>query len=157
MTGRQGSLSVCRDEEGYGGPRTEQAHSATWSPSGHPRLQSAQEHLILLRPAGTFPEMNREDPGSAALFAVGTEQKTAASEQICGQRMSLPDQKGFPGGSVVKTPPANAGDTRDLGRVPGLEDSPGGGHGHPLQYSCLESRQRSLVGYSPWGHKESDH
>ena len=40
----------------------------------------------------------------------------------------------------------------------GWEDSPGGGHGNQLRYPCLENpdRQRSLVGYSPWGHKESD-
>ena len=40
----------------------------------------------------------------------------------------------------------------------GWEDSPGGGHGNPLQYSCLENPhgQRSLAGYSPWGRKESD-
>ena len=45
-----------------------------------------------------------------------------------------------------------------LGLILGLGRSPGGGHGHPLQYSCLENPhgQRSLVGYSPWGHKESD-
>ena len=38
------------------------------------------------------------------------------------------------------------------------EDSPGGGHGKPLQYSCLENPhgQRSLVGCSPWGHKDLD-
>ena len=42
--------------------------------------------------------------------------------------------RGFPGGSVVKNPPANAGD-RNL--IPGLGRSPGGGHGNPLQYSCL--------------------
>ena len=35
--------------------------------------------------------------------------------------------------------PASAGDVRDLGSVPGLERSPGGGHGNPLQYSCLEN------------------
>ena len=42
--------------------------------------------------------------------------------------------------------------------IPGLGISPGGGHGNPLQYSCLENRheQRRLVGYSPWGCKESD-
>ena len=39
---------------------------------------------------------------------------------------------------VVKDPPANAGDKRDAGPVPGLERTPGGGHGNPLQYSCLE-------------------
>ena len=46
----------------------------------------------------------------------------------------------------------------DLGLIPGLGRFPGGGHGNPLQYSCLENPhgQRSLVGYSPWGHKESD-
>ena len=46
----------------------------------------------------------------------------------------------------------------DLGSIPGLGRSPGGGHGSLLQYSCLENPhgQRSLVGYSPWGCKESD-
>ena len=59
---------------------------------------------------------------------------------------------------VVKNPPANAGDIRDLGSIPGLGKYPGGGLGNPLQYSCLEKShgQRSLVGYSPQGHKESD-
>ena len=48
---------------------------------------------------------------------------------------------------VVKNPPANAGDPRDMGLIPGLGRSPGEGHGNPLQCSCLEnSRQRSLVG-----------
>ena len=40
---------------------------------------------------------------------------------------------------MVKNPPANAGDTRDSGSIPGLGRSPGGGHGNPLQYSCLEN------------------
>ena len=39
---------------------------------------------------------------------------------------------------VVKNPPANEGDVSDVGSIPGLERSPGGGHGNPLQYSCLE-------------------
>ena len=39
---------------------------------------------------------------------------------------------------VVKNLPVNAGDIRDVGSVPGLGRSPGGGHGNPLQYSCLE-------------------
>ena len=42
----------------------------------------------------------------------------------------------FPGGSVVKNPPTNAGDS-DL--IPGSGRSPGGGNGNPLQYSCLEN------------------
>ena len=57
---------------------------------------------------------------------------------------------GRPGGSDYKGSPCNAG---DLGFIPGLGRSPGGGHGNPLQYSCLENPhgQRSLAGYSPWG------
>ena len=46
---------------------------------------------------------------------------------------------GFPGGSVVKNPPANAGDAGDVGSIPGLGRSPGDGNGNPLQYSCLEN------------------
>ena len=62
---------------------------------------------------------------------------------------------GFPGGSDGKESACNAG---DLGLIPGLGRSPGGGHGNPLQYSSLENShgQSSLVGYSPWDHKESD-
>ena len=40
---------------------------------------------------------------------------------------------------VVKNPPANAGDLRDMGSIPGLGRYPEGGHGNPLQYSCLEN------------------
>ena len=40
---------------------------------------------------------------------------------------------------MVKNLPANAGDTRDVGLIPGLGRSPGGGHGNPLQYFCLEN------------------
>ena len=62
---------------------------------------------------------------------------------------------GFPGGSDSNESASNMG---DLGLIPGLEGSPGGGHGNPLQYSCLENPrgQRSLVGCSPQGRKESD-
>ena len=62
---------------------------------------------------------------------------------------------GFPGGSDSKESACNVG---DLVLIPGLGGSLGGGHGNPLQYSYLENLhgQRSLAGYSPWGHKESD-
>ena len=62
---------------------------------------------------------------------------------------------GFHCGSVSKEVACNEG---DLGWIPGLGRSPEGGHGNPLQYSCLENPhgQRSLAGYSPWSHKESD-
>ena len=49
---------------------------------------------------------------------------------------------GSPGGAVVKDPPANAGDVRDSGSIPGLGRSPGEGDSSPLQYSCLESPTR---------------
>ena len=49
---------------------------------------------------------------------------------------------------VVNNLPSNAGDAGDTGLIPGLGRSPGGEHGYPLQYSCLENGQRSLVGYS---------
>ena len=46
--------------------------------------------------------------------------------------------KGFPGSSVVKNTPASAEDVGDMGPVPPLGRSPGGGNGSPIQYSCLE-------------------
>ena len=46
---------------------------------------------------------------------------------------------GFPGDAVVKKSPANAGDIRDLGSIPGLGRSPGEGNDNPLQYSCLKN------------------
>ena len=60
----------------------------------------------------------------------------------------------FPGASDGKEPSCNAG---DLGSIPGLGKSHEGGHGNPLQYSCLENphRQRSLVSYSPLDHRGS--
>ena len=59
---------------------------------------------------------------------------------------------------VVKNPTDNAGYVRDGGLIPGSGKSPAGGHGNPLQDSCLENPhgQRALEGYSPGGHKESD-
>ena len=45
----------------------------------------------------------------------------------------------FPGGSVVKNLPAKAGDTGDVGSIPGLGRSPGEANGYPLHYSCLEN------------------
>ena len=56
---------------------------------------------------------------------------------------------------MVKNPPANEGDTRDVGLIPGLARSPGGEHGNPVQYSYLEKPhgQRSLVDYGPWDHR----
>ena len=48
-------------------------------------------------------------------------------------------EKSFPGGAVVKNLPADVGNARDVGLIPGSERSPGEGNGNPLQYSCLEN------------------
>ena len=48
-------------------------------------------------------------------------------------------EKGFPGTAVVKNLPADVGNARDMGLIPGSERSPGEGNGNPLHYSCLEN------------------
>ena len=62
---------------------------------------------------------------------------------------------GFPGGSDCKDSACNA---EDPGLIPGLGKSPEEKNGYSVQYSCLENPHglRNLVGYNPWGHKESD-
>ena len=61
---------------------------------------------------------------------------------------------GFPGGSEGKESACNVG---DLGSIPGSGGSPGEEKGKALQYSCLENvKQKSLAGYRPWDHTESD-
>ena len=59
---------------------------------------------------------------------------------------------------VVKNPPANAGNLRHVGLIPGSRTPPEGRHGNPLQYSYLGEfhGQRSLASHSPQGCKESD-
>ena len=60
---------------------------------------------------------------------------------------------------MVKDLPADAGDAGNVGSIPELGRSPGGGHGNPLQYSCLENPhgQKSLAAYSPRGRKKVRH
>ena len=73
----------------------------------------------------------------------------------CRQILYLLSHKGIP---VVKNLHPNAEDIRNVGLIPGLGRSPGGGHDNPLQYSCLENPhgERSLADYSLWGRKEWD-
>ena len=79
------------------------------------------------------------------------ESSPGAADAPCGIQ-----RKGFPGGSVVKNPPANAGDADP---IPGSGRSPGEGNGNPLQYSCLgnpmdrEAWWATVHGVA----KESDH
>ena len=59
---------------------------------------------------------------------------------------------------LVNNPPPNAGDTGDMGSIPGLGRSPGEGNDNPLQYSSLENPMDGGAwgGYSPWGGKKLD-
>ena len=63
---------------------------------------------------------------------------------------------GLPGGSVIKNPPVNAGDTSS---IPGLARSPREGNGNPLQYSYLGNPmdRGAWKNYSPWGHQRVEH
>ena len=58
-----------------------------------------------------------------------------------------------------KNPPANAGDLRDMGLIPGLGRSPGGGHGNSLQFSCLENPmdRGAWQATVQWGRKRVGH
>ena len=70
-------------------------------------------------------------------------------------RLPTPVFLGFPCGSAGKESACNAG---DLCLIPGLGRSPGGEHGYPFQYLCLENPmdRGAWWVYSPWGRKESD-
>ena len=78
--------------------------------------------------------------------------RTNRGQRLGARRCSKPLTSGC---SEGKVPARNAG---DLGPIPVSGHSPGEGNGNPLQYPCLENPMgwKSLVGYSPWGRKESD-
>ena len=73
------------------------------------------------------------------------------------------NRKSFPGNTVVKKPPANAGDARNVYSLPESGRCPGGGNGNPLQYPCLEnpmergSWQATVHGVAKSGTQLSDH
>ena len=102
---------------------------------------------------------------SEVLFCVSLEGEPGAYSKLCYcfltaspcLHIPLPSQISglFPGGSDGKASAYNVGDP---GSIPGSGRSPVEGNGNPLQYSCLGKSHgwRSLVGYCPWGHKESD-
>ena len=77
--------------------------------------------------------------GSAESPSQGHKGTPSFTLVVCICIIRGPSASGFPAGSVVKNPPASAGDTEYAGPIPGLGRSPGGGHGNPLQYSCLEN------------------
>ena len=94
-----------------------------------------------------FSPRNMEGEMWWALRAIGKSQEESSLKNPI-------ISSGFPGGSDGEESTCSV---RDLGAIPGLGRSVGGGHGNPLQFSCLENphRQRSPAGYSPLGGKES--
>ena len=101
------------------------------------------------------PEPERRTSSPRGIFQTKMLDCNSASESIPISTNQDSNISIFPGGSGGKESACSAW---DLGSIPGLGRSPGGGHGNPLKYSCLETPhgQRSLVGYSPWGCKELD-
>ena len=75
--------------------------------------------------------------------------------EVAFSRVAIYGILSFPCSSVVKNPPANVG---DAGLIPGSGRSPREGNGNPFRYSCLGNLvdRACLLGYRPWGHKESD-
>ena len=87
------------------------------------------------------------------LISKGRKEEVERGNQQFRALLSLPII-GFPGGAVVKTLPASAGDTRDLGSIPGLGRSPGGGHSRILAWRIPWTEEPE--GLQSWGRKESD-
>ena len=101
------------------------------------------------------PEMWGEAGSWPKFMTLGGEAEDGGNFSKINLKIKWTSLGGFPGSSDDKESACNAG---DLGSVRGMGRSPGGGHGNPLQYSCLENPdgQKSLVEYSLWAHKESD-
>ena len=96
--------------------------------------------------AGAPHQLVREDTNSILCKKRTTEQALPEISADLGQEPSLGSAyflllpgEVFQVALVVKNPPADAGDRRDEGSIPGSGRSPGGGRGNPFQYSCLEN------------------
>ena len=74
-----------------------------------------------------------------SLFFLHKTERTFWPAQYSWAERGVGRVRGFPHGATVKNQPANAGDIRVMGSIPGWGRSPGGGQGNPLQYSCLEN------------------
>ena len=111
-----------------------------WENSGRKEFLPFSSHQTLATPYGV-PWVNSgcENKGYWP-------QILAAHIPLKGMISETPDsgilrykERGFPDSAVIKNPPANAWDTRDVGLIPGSGRCPGVGNGNPLQYSCLEN------------------
>ena len=104
---------------------------------------------------GAWVDFPGSSAGEESTGNAGDSGSIPRSGRSPGEGIRYPSIHGLPWWLSGKASTSNAG---DLGSILGLGRCLGGGHGKPLQYSCLENphRQRSLAGDSPWGHKESD-
>ena len=114
-------------------------------------------HLVCVHVCVSHCMISFSSAGKESACNAGDRSSIPGSGKSPWRRDRLPTSVflGFPGGSDGKESACNAG---NLGSIPGFGRSPGGGHGNPLQYSCLENPhgQRSLEGYNPWGCRELD-
>ena len=90
--------------------------------------------LVMSIPAEAFHTWQCSKPASHQ-WRVGSVSSSSSFWSLLSPMSNL----GCVGCTVVKNPPANAGYIRDVGSIPGLGRSLGGGHGDPLQYPCLEN------------------
>ena len=97
---------------------------------------------------GRYPGVGNVNPLQYSCLENPHEQRSLAGYSPWGRKESDTTERlkhstgglrASQGALVVKNPPANAGDARDMGLILGSERSPGGGNGHPLQYSGLEN------------------
>ena len=104
------------------------------------------ENLPLLHPSLNLPEVS-------VTQSVEWKFKFILQKIIVRTKLCM----GLPKWTVVNNPPTSVADSRDVGSVPGSERFLGERNGNPLHYSCPGEfqGQRTLVGYRPWGHKES--
>ena len=85
------------------------------------------------RPGQPEHGISEDELGCARLSSV----KVLALASLSPGQLLMAAEEGSSTGAVVESPPAKAGGVRDAGSIPGSGRSPGGGSGHPLQYSCL--------------------
>ena len=109
--------------------------------SGEGSLSSLSCFLqVIITFSAVFKGLQKRDPGWSFLSFGQTSPATSPGARLClfGVRVCVCAERksGSPGGSAVKNPPANAGDTA---QVPGWGRSPGGGHGVPPQCSSLKN------------------
>ena len=130
------------------------SRQSTDAPSQHWQLRNLSENKLLFlcsfgKHSDAFVSLSGRWCGPVHLWMTMTFLKLLAHPPAWSTRASLVAQ-------MVKNPPANAGDTRDMGSIPGLGRSPGGGHSNPPVFLPEEFQgQRSLADYSSQCHKKS--